>query len=73
VLSHRNVKHRVFTHGLGVFVLSHIEERIVYLHMQIRVFTHDVSCFHTSASKNRRAATMGYRKIESLNTDSNFI
>ena len=44
VLSHMNVKIRVFTHGLGGFVLSHMKNRFVYLPMRIRAFTHSGSC-----------------------------
>ena len=68
MLSHRNVKIRVFTHGLGVFVLLHMRSRIVYLHMKIRAFTQNQSCFHTSGVQNLRAAAMGYAANESRNT-----
>ena len=51
MLSHRNVKLRVFTHGIGVFVLSHTVPRYVYLHIKIRAFTQDLSCFHTRGSE----------------------
>ena len=71
VLSHMNVKIRVFTHGLGAFVFLHMKSRIVYLHMSIRAFTHDASCFYTGEVENLQAAAMSYEAIESLNTESN--
>ena len=67
-----NVKIRVFTHGLGTFVLSHMNNHIVYLPMRIRAFTHKDSCICTRSDENLRAAARGYEEIESRNTDSNF-
>jgi hypothetical protein len=68
-----NVKIRVFTHGLGGFVLSHVKNHFVYLPMRIRAFTHKDSCICTGAGENLRAAATGYEEIESRNTYSNFI
>jgi len=45
------VKHRVFTHGIGSFVLSHDKFGIVYLPMKIRAFTHRASCIYTQGLK----------------------
>jgi hypothetical protein len=73
VLSHMNVKLRVFTHGIEVFVLSHIRSSFVYLHMKIRVFTHKVSCIHTATDEKLCIIPMGYKVVWSLNTDSNLI
>jgi hypothetical protein len=73
VLSHRNVKIRVFTHRIGPFVLLHRAVRIVHLHMNIRAFTRKFSCFYTTGHQKGRAAAEPYGEIESRNTDSNFI
>lgn len=68
-----NVKLRVFTHGLGVFVLSHMSMRIVYLHMKLRASTHKASCIYTAPFENIYVVTMAWGTISALNTDSNFI
>ena len=59
VLSHRNVKLRVITHGIGIFVLSHSVRRIVYLHRRIRAFTQMPLCFHTERIPNLRGRSKG--------------
>ena len=65
------VKLRVFTHEIGVFVLSHMQDGFVYLHMKVRAFTHTVSCIHTATNGNRYDAIRGYEVFWLLNTDSN--
>ena len=73
MLSHINVKLRVFTHGLGVFVLSHMKRRFVFSHRKIRAVTHKDSCIHTATDEKTSVGAKGYGLISVLNTDSNFI